>query len=101
MSKINPTYYEDMQKVFHTERSKEDSERYIEKLKICEDTIIKSPTSTRKVLYEYDYEKTKMNLYLNNLRYRKKFKKRTNILLKNFLMMIKYKKDKEKEKDNK
>ena len=57
MSRINPSYFEDMQKVFQTERNKQDSERYIEKLKTCEETILKSPTSTGKVLYELDYEK--------------------------------------------
>ena len=50
MSKINPTFYEDMQRVFKTERNKEDSERYIEKLKKCESTILKSPTDLKNVL---------------------------------------------------
>jgi hypothetical protein len=76
MAKINPTFYDDMQKVFQTERNKEDSERYIEKLKKCEDTIIKSPVTNDKVLYELSYERTRMNLYLKNLRYRKKIKTR-------------------------
>lgn len=72
MSRINPTFYEDMQKVFRTERNKADSERYIEKLKKCEDTIIKSPTSNDKVLYELNYEQPRMNLYLKNLKNRKR-----------------------------
>jgi hypothetical protein len=77
MAKINPTFYEDMQRVFQTERNKEDSERYIEKLKKCESTILKSPTDLKNVLYELSYERTRMNLYLQNLRYKKKVKKRT------------------------
>ena len=80
MVKINPTFYEDMQRVFQTERNKEDSERYIEKLKKCEDTIIKSPTSNSRVLYEWNYEKTRMNLYLKNLRVRKKVTQHTKTL---------------------
>jgi hypothetical protein len=49
-----------MQKVFQTERSREDSERYIYKLKKCEDPTIKSPTSTMKVMEELKYELSKM-----------------------------------------
>lgn len=77
MTKINPTYYEDMQRVFQTERTKQDSERFIEKLKNCEDPIIKSPTNTSKVLYELNYEKTRMKIYMKNLKYRKSIKKGT------------------------
>lgn len=80
MAKINPTFYEDMQRVFKTERNKEDSERYIEKLKKCESTILKSPTEMKSVLYELSYERTRMNLYLQNLRYKKKVKKGTSSL---------------------
>ena len=54
MSRINPTFYIDMQKVFQNERNKDDSERYVEKLKNCEDPIIKSPTNNSNVLYEMD-----------------------------------------------
>ena len=64
MSRINPTFYEDMQRVFQTERNKEDSQRYIEKLKNCEDPILKSPVTNSKVLYELSYELTRMKLYL-------------------------------------
>jgi hypothetical protein len=77
MAKINPTFYEDMQKVFQTERNKDDSQRYIEKLKKCEDPILKSPTSNSKVLYELSYEMTRMKLYLRNLKYKKKVKSQT------------------------
>jgi hypothetical protein len=77
MAKINPTFYEDMQKVFKTERNREDSERYIEKLKKCESTNLKSPTDLKNVLYELSYERTRMNLYLKNLKIQKKVKKGT------------------------
>jgi hypothetical protein len=92
MSRINPTFYDDMQKVFQTERNKEDSERYIEKLKKCEDTIIKSPTSKGKVLYELDYEKTRMNMYLKNLKYRKRIKERSKSILQRVLNLFTWKK---------
>ena len=82
MAKINPTFYEDMQRVFKTERNKEDSERYIEKLKKCESTILKSPTDLKNVLYELSYERTRMNIYLQNLRYKKKIKRRTSSIFK-------------------
>ncbi len=62
-----------MQRVFKTERNKEDSERYIEKLKKCEDPIIKSPTTFLNALYEFRYEKSRMLMYLNSLKYKKKF----------------------------
>jgi hypothetical protein len=81
MAKINPTFYEDMQRVFQTERNKDDSQRYIEKLKKCEDPILKSPTSNPKVLYELSYEKTRMSLYLKNLKYKKKVKSKTRSIL--------------------
>ena len=60
LKRINPTFYEDMQRVFRTEKSKEDSIRYIHKLKKCEDPIIKSPTSYNNVEYELKYEMSKM-----------------------------------------
>lgn len=60
LSRINPNFYEDMQKVFYTERSPEDSERYVYKLKKCEDPLIKSPTSESSVKAELDYELFKM-----------------------------------------
>jgi hypothetical protein len=78
MAKINPTFFEDMQRVFKTERNKEDAERYIEKLKKCESTILKSPTDLKNVLYELSYERTRMNIYLQNLRYKKKVKRSTS-----------------------
>jgi hypothetical protein len=81
MVKINPTFYEDMQRVFQTERSKDDSIRYIEKLKKCEDPIIKSPTSINKVLYELNYEKTRMKIYMKHLKYKKKVKSQSQSLL--------------------
>jgi len=74
MSKINPTFYIDMQNVFQTERNRQDSERYIEKLKKCEDTIIKAPTKNDDVLYELQYEKTRMIIYQKNLKYKRKIK---------------------------
>lgn len=80
MSKINPTYFLDMQLVFQTERNKSDSERYIEKLKNCEDTIIKSPTNLKNAIYEWEYEKEKMIFYQTNLKYKKKMKKTKNTL---------------------
>jgi hypothetical protein len=82
LAKINPSFFTDMQKVFKTERNKEDSDRYIEKLKKCEDPIIKSPTTYRNALYEFNYEKTKMLIYLKSLKYKKKFRsiKENNIL---------------------
>ena len=72
MSKINPTFYIDMQKVFQNERNKADSERYVEKLKNCEDPIIKSPTNDSNVLYEMDYEKNRMLGLQNSMKYKRK-----------------------------
>lgn len=60
VSKINPTFYEDMQRVFQSEKNKEDSERYIEKLKNCEDTVGRAPKSADSVIKELKYELTKM-----------------------------------------
>ena len=74
MSRINPTFYIDMQKVFQNERNKDDSERYVEKLKNCEDPIIKSPTNNSNVLYEMDYEKNRMLAFQKSLKYKRKFK---------------------------
>lgn len=84
MSKINPSFYLDMQKVFNTERTRSDAERYIEKIKKCEDTIIKSPTSNNQVLYELDYEKNRMILYEKNLKYKTTLKSKFNYLFKIF-----------------
>ena len=64
-----------MQRVFQTERSKSDSERYIEKIKKCEDSIIKAPARDRDVTYELEYEKTRMIIYQKSLKYRKSMKK--------------------------
>jgi hypothetical protein len=75
MGKINPSFYIDMQRVFQTERSKSDSERYIEKIKKCEDSIIKAPARDRDVVYELEYEKTRMVIYQKSLKYRKSMKK--------------------------
>jgi hypothetical protein len=75
MSKINPSFYIDMQKVFQSERNKADSERYVEKLRNCEDPIIKSPTNDNNVLHEMDYEKTRMLSLLKMLRYKNKIRK--------------------------
>jgi len=75
MSKINPTFYIDMQKVFQSERNKADSERFVEKLKNCEDPIIKSPTNDNNVLYEMDYERTRMISMQKMLRYKNKLRK--------------------------
>ena len=71
MSKINPTYFIDMQRVFQTERSKTDAERYIEKIKKCEDSIIKAPSRDSDVIYEMEYEKTRMLIYHKSLKYKK------------------------------
>ena len=75
MSKINPTFFIDMQKVFQSERNKADSERYVEKLRNCEDPIIKSPTNDSNVLYEMDYEKTRMISLQKMLKYKNKIRK--------------------------
>jgi hypothetical protein len=64
-----------MQRVFQTERSKSDSERYIEKIKKCEDSIIKAPARDRDVIYELEYEKTRMIIYQQSLKYKKSMKK--------------------------
>jgi len=80
MSKINPTFFIDMQKVFQTERNKSDSNRYIDKLKKCEDTILKAPTINKDVLYELQYEKTKTNMYQKQLRINKKIKIRSKAI---------------------
>lgn len=74
MSKINPTFFLDMQRVFQTERSKADSERYIEKIKKCEDSIIKAPTSDKDVESQLRYETTRMIVYQKMLKYRKSAK---------------------------
>ncbi len=57
-----------MQKVFYTERTPEDSERYVYKLKKCEDPIIKSPTSESTIKSELDYELFKMKQLKNMLK---------------------------------
>lgn len=75
MARVNPTFYIDMQKVFQSERNKADSERYVEKLRNCEDPIIKSPTNDSNVLYEMDYEKTRMIGLQKTLRYKSKIRK--------------------------
>ncbi len=75
MSRINPTFYIDMQKVFQSERNKADSERYVEKLRNCEDPIIKSPTNNNNVLYEMDYEKNRMITLQKMLKYKSKIRK--------------------------
>jgi hypothetical protein len=74
MSKINPSFFIDMQRVFQTERSKIDSERYIEKLKKCEDSIIKAPARDKDVIAELEYEKAKMTIYQKSLKYKKTIK---------------------------
>ena len=84
MGKINPTYFIDMQRVFQTERSKTDSERYIEKIKKCEDSIIKAPSRVRDVIYELEYEKTRMLIYQKSLKYKKIFRKWKSSLLVKF-----------------
>lgn len=84
MSKINPTFYIDMQKVFQNERNKADSERYVEKLKNCEDPIIKSPTNNSNVLYEMDYEKNRMLGLQNSMKYKRKIKDYNKGILKKF-----------------
>ncbi len=89
MSRINPTFYEDMQRVFQTERNKEDSQRYIEKLKNCEDPILKSPVTNSKVLYELSYELTRMKLYLKNLKYSKKIKKQSKSIISSIIGLLK------------
>ncbi len=75
MGKINSSFYIDMQRVFQTERSKSDSERYIDKIKKCEDSIIKAPTRDRDVVYELEYENTRMIIYQKSLKYKKSMKK--------------------------
>lgn len=84
MSRINPTFYIDMQKVFQSERNKADSERYIEKLRNCEDPIIKSPTNNSNVLYEMDYEKNRMLSLQKTLKYKRKIKKYNEGLIAKF-----------------
>ena len=74
ISRINPTFHIDMAKVFRNERNKADSERYLEKLKMLEDPIIKSPQNTKSIIYEFFYERKKiMNKYYVN-KYQKKIK---------------------------
>jgi hypothetical protein len=87
MSKINPSFFIDMQRVFQTERSKSDSERYIEKIKKCEDSIIKAPARDKDVIYELEYEKTRMMIYQKTLKYKKSIKS----YRKAFLDKIKFK----------
>lgn len=67
---INPTFYEDMQKVFHSERNKEDSERYIEKLKNCEDAVGRAPKSTNNVVKELKFELSKMKTMSKALKFK-------------------------------
>jgi hypothetical protein len=74
MGKINPSFYIDMQRVFQTERSKSDSERYIEKIKKCEDSIIKAPARDKDVIHELEYEKARMLFYQKSLKYKKSVK---------------------------
>ena len=75
---INPTFYEDMQKVFQSEKSPEESKRYVYKLKNLEDTSIKSPTSSNKVEEDFKYELTKMKQLKSILRFKNFFKKNKN-----------------------
>jgi len=84
MTRINPTFYVDMQKVFQSERNKADSERYIEKLRNCEDPIIKSPTNDNNVLYEMDYEKSKMLNLQKMLKYKSKLRRYNQSLIEKF-----------------
>jgi hypothetical protein len=89
MGKINPSYFIDMQRVFQTERSKSDSERYIEKIKKCEDSIIKAPARDRDVTYELEYEQTRMIIYQKSLKYKKSMKKMRELLFSKFKKVFK------------
>lgn len=60
MKYINPDFYLNMERVFRTEKSREDHERYVYKLKSLEDTSIKAPASESKVEEELKYELSKM-----------------------------------------
>lgn len=71
MSKINPTFYSDMQRVFFSERSKSDSDRYIKKLKNCEDPYIKAPTTSEEVTLSLNYELREMKKMKRIFQYRK------------------------------
>ena len=61
MSRISPDFLVSMRKIFKTERSKDDSNRYIEKMKILEDTSIRSYRSEEEVLNDLEYELKKAN----------------------------------------
>ncbi len=78
-----------MQRVFQTERSKSDSERYIEKIKKCEDSIIKAPARDRDVTYELEYEQTRMIIYQKSLKYKKSMKKMRELLFSKFKKVFK------------
>ena len=58
---INPNFYSDMKRVFETEKTPEDSVKYISKLKNIEDTSINAPAGERTVINNFEYEKSKMN----------------------------------------
>jgi hypothetical protein len=62
ITKINPNYFTDMQRVFQTEKSPEDAERYVYKLKSLEDLSVKAPNSSEKVEDELKYELSKMRM---------------------------------------
>lgn len=70
---INPTFHNDMMRVFQTERSPSDSQRFISKLKSCEDTDIKSPVSSKSVYEELNYELAKMKQFKRMLVTKKTF----------------------------
>lgn len=73
MKHINPNFYTDMMKVFHRERTSEDSLRYINKIKNLEDTSIMTPTTERKVLEQLFYELSKMKQMYYILKLKRSF----------------------------
>ena len=50
-----------MKRVFETEKTPEDSVKYIYKLKNLEDTSINAPAGEKTVVDNFQYEKSKMN----------------------------------------
>ncbi len=88
-----------MQRVFKTQRFKEDSERHIEKIKTCEDTIIKAPCSKDTVIDELNFETTRMFMYVRILRYKNKIKKSTGRVWNKWLQIYRESKEKANEFD--
>lgn len=62
-------------KVFFTERSIVDSERYIQKIKQCQNPVLKAPTNTKKVDFEFRFEMSRIRMYFTMSKFNQKKRK--------------------------